>query len=138
MYENHSRSPISNLNSRRIGWRARKKKVRPDETFSQSTKSIRCDMTQVTWKSPSTYYPHPVEAHARPTRPPLALLPKVYYWRGAQRQRAAPLTNVLKEGSWNKNQYLCPQTRKEESAKNIEIEFLRAASLCSVMMIIIL
>jgi len=31
-----------------------------------------------------------------------------------------------------------PQTRKEESAKNIEIEFLRAASLCSVMMIIIL
>ena len=123
MYENHSRSPISNLNSRRIGWRARKKKVRPDETFSQSTKSIRCDMTQVTWKSPSTYYPHPVEAHARPTLPPLALLPKVYYWRGAPRQRAAPLTNVLKEGSWNKNQYLCPKLGKKRVRRISRLSF---------------
>ena len=138
MYENHSRSPISNLNSRRIGWRARKKKVRPDETFSQSTKSIRCDMTQVTWKSPSTYYPHPVEAHARPTLPPLALLPKVYYWRGGATAKGCAVNKCIEGRKLEQKSVPLPQTRKEESAKNIEIEFLRAASLCSVMMIIIL
>ena len=137
MYENHSRSPISNLNSRRIGWRARKKKVRPDETFSQSTKSIRCDMTQVTWKSPSTYYPHPVEAHARPTLP-LLLFSQKYIIGGGATAKGCAVNKCIEGRKLEQKSVPLPQTRKEESAKNIEIEFLRAASLCSVMMIIIL
>ena len=112
MYENHSRSPISNLNSRRIGWRARKKKVRPDETFSQSTKSIRCDMTQVTWKSPkegTTHYARPTFTYprrhpvlsARP-RPPFYSSPKSILLKGGAGCAVNKCIEGRKEGSFNK------------------------------------
>jgi hypothetical protein len=74
-YENHSRSQFLTLIGRAAPAKAAKAKrvwAARSETFSQSTKSIRCDMTQVTWKSPkegTTHYARPAHLYLPSSSP---------------------------------------------------------------------